>query len=155
MTTAPTPPPDPFALLEQDHRDVDRLLEELSGAGSDDQRQEVLTRLQHALSVHFDFEESEIYPLVARLIGAAQADDRHAEDDAVREALGRLEAQPPGPPGDDGPAGAVSDLRAAVARHVAIETELFPRLRDEVGPGEQEHLSAALLALREAARPAG
>jgi Hemerythrin HHE cation binding domain len=152
MTTAPTPSPDPFALLEQDHRDVDLLLEELSATGSDDQRQEVLTRVQHALSVHFDFEESEIYPLVARLVGAPQADDRHAEDDAVREALGRLEAQPPG---DDGYAGAVAGLRAAVARHGAIETELFPRLRDEVGPGEQEHLSATLLALREAARPAG
>ncbi len=155
MTTAPTPPPDPFALLEQDHRDVDSLLEELSGAGSDDQRQEVLTRLQHALSVHFDFEESEIYPLVARLIGAPQADDRHTEDDAVREALGRLEAQPPGPPGDDGPAGPCPTSAPPSPGMSAIETELFPRLRDEVGPGEQEHLSAALLALREAARPAG
>ena len=45
---------------------------------------------------------------------------------------------------------AVEDLRTALERHAEIETELFPRLRDEVGIGEQEHLSASLLVLREA-----
>jgi hemerythrin superfamily protein len=148
MTTAPTPSPDPFALLEQDHRDVERLLGELRGAGTDDERSDLLARVQQTLSVHFDFEESEIYPLVARLIGAPQADERHSENDAVREALARLETDPTG----GGPAdeGALQDLRTAVARHVDIETAIFPRLRDEVGPGEQEHLTAALEALRRA-----
>ncbi len=146
MTSAPTPPPDPFALLEQDHRDIDQLLEELAGAGSDDARQEVLSRLQQTLSVHFDFEESEIYPLVARLVGAPQADDRHAEDEAVREALARLDPLPQG----EQYVGAVEDLRAALECHAEIENELFPRLRDEVGIGEQEHLGASLLVLREA-----
>ena len=146
MTSASTPPPDPFALLEQDHRDIDQLLEDLAGAGSDDERQEVLGRLQQTLSVHFDFEESEIYPLIARLVGAPQADDRHAEDEAVREALARLDPLPQ----DEQYVGAVEDLRAALERHAEIETELFPRLRDEVGIGEQEHLSASLLVLREA-----
>ncbi len=146
MTSASTPPPDPFALLEQDHRDIDQLLEDLAGAGSDDERQEVLGRLQQTLSVHFDFEESEIYPLIARLVGAPQADDRHAEDKAVREALARLDPLPQ----DEQYVGAVEDLRTALERHAEIETELFPRLRDEVGIGEQEHLSASLLVLREA-----
>jgi len=146
MTSAPAPPPDPFALLEQDHRDIDQLLEDLAGAGSDDERQEVLGRLQQTLSVHFDFEESEIYPLIARLVGAPQADDRHAEDKAVREALARLDPLPQ----DEQYVGAVEDLRTALERHAEIETELFPRLRDEVGIGEQEHLSASLLVLREA-----
>jgi hemerythrin superfamily protein len=146
MTSAPSPPPDPFALLEQDHREIDQLLEDLAGAGSDDARREVLSRLQQTLSVHFDFEESEIYPLVARLVGAPQADDRHAEDEAVREALGRLDPLPQG----EQYVGAVEDLRAALERHAEIENALFPRLRDEVGIGEQEHLGAALLVLREA-----
>jgi Hemerythrin HHE cation binding domain len=146
MTTPSTPPPDPFALLEQDHRDLDRLLDELTSAGSDEERQEVLSRLQQTLSVHFDFEESEVYPLVARLVGAPEADDRHAEDEAVREALGRLDPLPEGEPY----VGAVEDLRTALAQHAEIETELFPRLREEVGIGEQEHLCASLLALREA-----
>jgi hemerythrin superfamily protein len=147
--TAPTPSPDPFMLLQQDHRDVERLLEEFNAAGSEDERRDRLARVQQTLSVHFDFEESEIYPLVARLIGALQADERHTQDDAVRDALGRLDASLAGDEGDDG---ALGELRAALARHVDIETELFPRLRDQVGPGEQEHLSAALEALREASR---
>ena len=145
---APTPSPDPFMLLEQDHRDVERLLEEFNGAESEDERRDRLARVQHTLSVHFDFEESEIYPLVARLIGAIQADERHSQDDAVRDALARLDASLGGDEGDR----ALRELRAALSRHVDIETELFPRLRDEVGPGEQEHLSAALEALREASR---
>ena len=106
----------------------------------------MLGRLQQTLSVHFDFEESEIYPLIARLVGAPQADDRHAEDKAVREALARLDPLPQ----DEQYVGAVEDLRTALERHAEIETELFPRLRDEVGIGEQEHLSASLLVLREA-----
>jgi hemerythrin superfamily protein len=150
VTTAPTPSPDPFTLLEQDHRDVERLLGELRGAGTDDERRDLLALVQRTLSVHFDFEESEIYPLVARLIGAPQADERHSENDAVREALARLEAGPEeGGPVDEG---ALQALRTAVARHVDIETAVFPRLREEVGLGEQEHLSAALDALREATR---
>ena len=145
---ASTPSADPFGLLEQDHREVERLLEELARAGTDAARP-LVARLQQTLSVHFDFEESEVYPLVARLIGAPQADERHTEDDAVREALARLEAPLAG---GDRPEGAVEDLRTAIARHIDIETDVFPRLRDEVGPGEQEHLTAALEALREAAR---
>jgi hypothetical protein len=106
-------------------------------------------RLQEALSIHFDFEESEIYPLVARLIGAPEADERHAENEAVREALARLDA----PSDGAGDTAAADELRAALTRHVrATEAEVFPRLRDEVGIGEQEHLTAALQALREAAR---
>jgi hemerythrin superfamily protein len=145
---ASRPSADPFGLLEQDHREVERLLEELARAEADAARS-LLARLQQTLSVHFDFEESEVYPLVARLIGAPQADERHAEDDAVREALARLEAPVAG---GDGPQGALEDVRTAIARHVDIETDVFPRLRDEVGPGEQEHLTAALEALRAAAR---
>jgi hemerythrin superfamily protein len=145
MTTAPTPSPDPFALLEQDHRDVERLLEELAGVGGDEKRRDVLARVQQILSVHFDFEESEIYPLVARLTGAPLADERHTGNAAVRDALARAED----PAADES---TLADLRAALAHHVEVEREDFPRLRDEVGPGEQEHLSAALEALREAAR---
>jgi hypothetical protein len=145
MTTAPTPSSDPFALLEEDHREVERLLERLSGPGGEGERADVLARLQQALSVHFDFEESEIYPLVARLIRAPLADERHAANGAVRDALARLALA-------DTDQAALADLRAALARHVAIEREDFPRLRDEVGPGEQEHLSAALEAMRQAAR---
>jgi hypothetical protein len=151
MTTAPTPPPDPFAQLEQDHRDVERLLDALQGAAGEGGRGDLLAELQQTLSVHFDFEESEIYPLVARLIGAPQADELHSGNDAVRDALARLEARADGGQSDGG-AAALDELRAAVARHVEVETHDFPRLRDEVGPGEQEHLSAALAALREAAR---
>jgi hemerythrin superfamily protein len=141
---APNSASDPFALLEQDHRDVERLLDELSGAWNEE-RESAMGRLQEALSVHFDFEESEIYPLVARLIGAPLADERHTGNAAVRDALARAED----PAADES---TLADLRAALAHHVEVEREDFPRLRDEVGPGEQEHLSAALEALREAAR---
>lgn len=143
-------PSDPFALLEQDHRELERLIDELSGA-SDDRRQELLGTLQKTLSVHFDFEESEIYPLVARLVGAPQADDRHTEDEAVRQAVAAFAAFAESPDGGR-PGDALTDVRNTVDRHIRIEAELFPTLREQVGPGEQEHLSAALLALREAAR---
>lgn len=126
---------DLITVLVADHRDLERMLDELQGAVPA-QHPRLLEQLTAALMRHAVAEEQHLYPLVRRALrdGDARADrelGEHAEAERVLRELEQLD-------GDD-PAyqALVGQLISQVRNHLQEEEhELLPRLAREV-PAEQ------------------
>jgi hemerythrin superfamily protein len=59
--------PDVFTLLENDHRNVESMLEELTASSPGAQREQLVDKLAASLQVHMRFEEEAVYPLLVPL----------------------------------------------------------------------------------------
>jgi hemerythrin superfamily protein len=122
-------PVDAIALLEADHREVDRYFGQFDAAESDADKKALADQICLALKVHAQIEEELLYPLAREKIG-----DRDLIDEAIVEHAGakiliaQIEAMAPGQDLYDAK---VKVLGEQVRHHVAEEeSELFPELRE-------------------------
>ena len=113
--------------LMDEHREVERLLEELKGA-SGDARRTAFDDLVRSLELHMAVEERFVYPLVSEHIGTEEAESASDEHELARagiaEARRRLE--------DGAFEAAIEVLEAGISHHVEEgEAEIFPELRQK------------------------
>lgn len=115
--------------LTEEHRKVERLLEQLKSA-EEEQRADLLAQITDALDTHMAVEERFLYPIIAEVIGEDDAEEATDEHELARnglaEARQRLE--------EGAFVAAVETLEAGIAHHVEEEeSELFPQLRERAG----------------------
>lgn len=132
---------DPFAMLEADHRQVERMLAELAETEPGPEREELVQRLTSALTLHMDFEESSVYPLMQEVDGDS-AREAEIEHDLAREGLSKLSALMSEP----GFGAVVAMVEAGIGHHVEEEEgEMFPELRQQVDGEQQASLARQLI----------
>jgi hemerythrin superfamily protein len=115
---------DGFAMLEQDHRAVERLFDEYEQSEDDATARQICA----ALKRHADVEEQVLYPML-REFGdkTSQLSDNEEEaHDTIEQTIGRVELA-----AADAVPGLMKTLRSQVDPHVREEeTDLFPTMRD-------------------------
>ena len=73
---------DPVAVLKKDHREAEAMLKTLATSKPGARRRSTLDKLTTALTLHMQIEESDVYPLVAELVGKEDAQEADIEHDA-------------------------------------------------------------------------
>jgi hemerythrin superfamily protein len=126
---------DVITLIEQDHREVERVFGELQSGRRD--RRALLTELETLLLPHTEAEEQAVYPTMERAdlesFDRAEADGEHAEAAQLLERL-KTEAD-----GDTSFRSTLSELVEAVQHHIEEEEqEMLPELRQQT---DEETLS--------------
>jgi hemerythrin superfamily protein len=141
-------PSDPFSMLEQDHREVERMLEGLGSSKPGAERQQLVGKLVNALDVHMQFEESEIYPLVLQVMDHETEQEAEIEHQLAREGVRKLSQMIDTP----GFGAAVEMLKGGITHHVKEEEqEIFPKLRKNLDKDRQSTLATDLLSAKQAA----
>lgn len=113
--------------LEQEHRQVERLLERLSDA-EEGERAPLIDELERSLATHMAVEERFVYPLVEQVIDDETEEEAEVEHDLARDGLAKLRELQDKP----GFGAAVDMVKAGIAHHVREEEgEIFPKLRQE------------------------
>ncbi len=139
---------DVFSMLEQDHRQVEHLLGELAESDEGKERAAALERLTRALTLHMQFEEAEVYPLVVEKMDRDSAHEAEVEHGLARDGLAKLNELASEP----GFGAAVEMLKAGIGHHVEEEeSEMFPSLRKKVDDVSCDRLAADLKAARQRA----
>lgn len=118
--------PDVFALLEQDHREVEQLFS--SFASSNDPA--TALKICDELTIHSILEEEFVYPVLAVKVDQGQAQEARQEHAEAKELINRIEAAL-----RDGSdvAPIVRELQASVQHHVQEEeSEVFPAMREKL-----------------------
>jgi hemerythrin superfamily protein len=134
-------PTDPFTALERDHRQVERLFEELDKSEEGAHRQELVTELEQALSVHMDFEESEVYPLIGKELGPEKVKEAENEHGLARQGLTKLRELISAP----GFGAAVQMLKGGIEHHVEEEEkEIFPKMRTALDERTKSSLTSRM-----------
>lgn len=138
---------DVLTLLEADHRVVESLLDQLSESDPGPEREKLVQQLTASLELHMEFEENQIYPLLAELDEEmrTEADNEHmlTRDGLVK--LVELVAEP-------GFAAVVDMLKGGIDHHVKDEEEeAFPKLRESLNGGQLEKMSGQLMSEKRAA----
>ena len=114
--------------LTEEHRKVEGLLDMLATSEEGPDREATLAELESSLSTHMAVEETFLYPIVTKVIGAEDEEEAEVEHGLARDGLAKLRelvAQP-------GFGAAVDMLTAGIGHHVKEEEqELFPQLRAE------------------------
>ena len=146
--------PDPIALLEQDHRRVEKLFDRFEKSGDAD----IARRLCAELRLHNSIEEELVYPLLE-----AKVDDHLArlsghDHRAAKDLVSRIERRRVV---DGGLRELMAELKAVVLEHVAEEeSTVFPKMRanveaeltalgDEVARRRQQTLSSLETTLKQ------
>jgi hemerythrin superfamily protein len=133
--------PDVFSLLENDHRTVESMLEELAESSPGAEREQLVDKLATALQVHMSFEEQAVYPLLASLDDEMEQ-EAEVEHRLAREGLTKMAELVEAP----GFGAAVEMVKAGIAHHVEEEEqEAFPKLRSSVDGETSKRLSSDLL----------
>jgi hemerythrin-like domain-containing protein len=139
---------DVFSMLEQDHRQVERMLGELAESEEGPERAATLNQLTTALSLHMRFEEAEIYPLVAKELDRESAEEAEIEHGLARDGLAKLNELVSAP----GFGAAVEMLKGGIGHHVEEEEgEMFPSLRKKLDDASGERLAVDLKKARDTA----
>jgi hemerythrin superfamily protein len=139
--------PDVFAMLETDHRNVESLLDELAESEEGPEREALVVTLTQALQLHMQFEEGEIYPLLARVDGEMEQ-EAEVEHGLARDGLTKVTELVAAP----GFGAAVEMLKAGISHHVEEEEqEAFPKLRSSCDDSAVEGLGQTLLRRKAAA----
>lgn len=137
-------------MLEQDHRKVEKLFEQIKeskGAA----RAKFVQRLVSDLRLHMKVEESIVYPAIAKQVddGNDMVDEAKSEHKGARKALDDVEKLSPDKPGFDG---ALTMLEAGISHHVEEEEgEVFPNLRKSVTAEQLDELGKKVTAAKKAA----
>lgn len=130
---------DPFATLEQEHRQVEQLFATLAQCGPE-QRQSLVAELEQALTRHMQFEEAEIYPLVGEKIDREVMDEVIGEHEEARGGLAQMKEQVNG----EGFTTALQTTQQGIMHHVQEEEgEVFPRLREQLDDQTKQRLAEA------------
>lgn len=116
--------------LEHEHREVERLLDELAASEEGGEREQLILDLEEVLRLHMAVEEQHVYPIVVDVMDPEHETEARIEHDLARDGIAKLKAlsEEPG-------FGAVVDMvRAGIAHHVdEEEDEIFPELREKAG----------------------
>ena len=117
---------DPVAMLKKDHREAAAMLKILADGKPGARRRSTTKKLDAALKLHMEIEETLVYPLVAKLVARDDAKEAGIEHGLMREMLtdvGRLVDEP-------GFGAAVAMLTAGIRHHVKEEEQdVFPALK--------------------------
>jgi hemerythrin superfamily protein len=117
---------DAIELLEEQHRDVEDLFEELESADAAD-KQDLFDELADQIAVHALIEEMHFYPAVRERRADDIPDESLAEHVAIKRSLSELLRLDPRNQAFEGK---LALLKEAVEQHVTEEEdELFPRVR--------------------------
>lgn len=129
-------------LLAQ-HRDVERLFEQI-GQQSGDERKHNFNELVRLLAVHETAEEEVVYPVLRASgdDGDQLADARTAEEDEAKKALSDLERIGPESPEFDSKFEAFAQMVLSHATNE--EQQVFPRLRETQTPDRLESMARAV-----------
>ena len=131
---------DVFTMLETDHRNVEALLDELVESDQGPEREALVVRLTQALQLHMQFEETEIYPLLAQVDGEME-EEAEVEHGLARDGLAKMTELVAAP----GFGAAVEMVKAGVNHHVEEEEqEAFPKLRTSCDDTTVEQLGQTL-----------
>jgi hemerythrin superfamily protein len=117
---------DGFALLQDQHREIERLFDRYAQTADDAVAREVCD----LVTLHSQTEEQALYPELRRIVddGDDLADRAEAEHGAIRTLVARVYDSPP-----DDLRPLIDELAREVARHVQFEeSRIFPDMR-EVG----------------------
>ncbi|HKY14964.1 MAG TPA: hemerythrin domain-containing protein [Microthrixaceae bacterium] len=114
--------------LTQEHRKVEELLGTLASSDEGPAREATLAELESSLSTHMAVEETFLYPLVTKVIGAEDEEEAEVEHGLARDGVAKLRELVAEP----GFGAAVDMVTAGIGHHVKEEEqELFPQLRAE------------------------
>ena len=129
----PEVPEDPITALVDDHRRTEALFAEFQSSSGVEAR-DLLQDIVRELSIHAAVEEQALYPAMRQSLpnGDEKVDHAIDEHQQVKEILVELDGAEPG---DQDVASRVRALAESVEKHVSEEEkELFPALRDALGP---------------------
>jgi hemerythrin superfamily protein len=134
---------DAIALLESQHRAVEKLFQGLSGLEGQDLKLAVV-QIVDKLTVHTAIEERHFYPGVRAADTEELIDESFQDHQEVKEVcLHLLDSQP----SDENYQAKVEELQGLIEEHVSIEeSEHFPMVRDLVEAGELETLAEQMTA---------
>ena len=133
---------DVITLIEQDHRKVERVFEQLKKAEKPAELLELLTRLQHLLEPHTKAEEAILYPAMETAkVESLDTSDATEEHDYVSKLLTELIAEGPEA---EAFGQKVETIEAAVKHHVKEEEEeMLPEYRRKSDSGTRDQLGSA------------
>ena len=133
---------DVITLIEQDHRKVERVFEQLKKTKEPSERQELLTRLHRLLDPHTKAEEAIVYPAMESAgVESLDTSSANEEHDHVAKLLTELMAEGPEA---EAFGQKVETIEAAVKHHVKEEEEeMLPEFRRKSDSGTREQLGSA------------
>ena len=146
------PNADPFALLKQDHRKVERIFKEIHDTTerAEKTRQELFENLKTALEYHTKVEEQFLYPVLEE-VGLTHDMTLEAEEEhnVVKTLLADLAGMSPT---DEEWVAKITVMKESLEHHVEEEeTDLFIKAKKVMTEEQQETLSDAIIKLREEA----
>jgi len=140
---------DPVAILKRDHREVAQMLKTLDASKPGARRRQTVEKLTHALELHMEIEERDIYPTVERVVGKEDAEEATIEHGLVREGLADLRRLVDEP----GFGAAVAMITAGIRHHVKEEEqEVFPELKKKIDRDELRELGDRVAAAKKTKR---
>ena len=143
---------DPMTILKRDHRDLKRMLKELSDTEATRERQRLLKEIEANLTLHMEIEEQSLYPVLQRKLGKEKRQEADVEHDLAREGLAKAKDMVSVP----GFGAVVEMLTAGIQHHVdEEEKELLPKLKAKLPTSQWEALGDQIMAAKEAAMPKG
>jgi hemerythrin superfamily protein len=122
--------PDVIAIIEHDHREVERLFAAYSASGDADEKDRIVDEVRLALAPHAVAEEILVYPALRRVVeeGGEEADHAIDEHQEIKRLLSEVDKMASGEPGRDQK---MQELQHAVEHHVQEEEGvLLPSLRE-------------------------
>jgi hemerythrin superfamily protein len=119
---------DPIALLERDHREVERFFADFEGASGNAQKRKIANAICVALKVHARLEEELFYPAAATVLGNPNLiQEAIVEHATAKDLIAQIET---GAPGEAYYDARVRVLAEYIQHHVAEEEgEIFPQVR--------------------------
>lgn len=120
---------DVIALLEKDHREVERLFAKMEKAEQPEKRLELLETLTEELEAHAGAEEMAVYPRAVTVCKTEeQTEHSFEEHNEMRKRLAELrETEPVAPEWTE----KLEELKETVEHHVEEEeSQLFPKMRE-------------------------
>jgi hemerythrin-like domain-containing protein len=124
---------DPMRILKADHREAEKLMEQLGETEEGPERQALLDELTSKLTAHMEMEERIVYGPVAKQVGAEDEEEAEIEHNLARETLRKLREMVAMP----GFGAVVDMLKGGIKHHVEEEeTQLLPDLKDAVSKDE-------------------
>jgi hemerythrin superfamily protein len=146
---------DVIQVLEQDHREVEQMFEELEslqGAASDDEkarRKDLAEQVTIELVRHSVAEEVLVYPQVEKKVSAEEADHAREEHAEAEETLQRLEKLDADDPGFDGE---LATLMREIRHHIEDEEgQMFAHMRETIDADELRKLGDRVQAFKKVA----
>ena len=125
------------------------MLKTLADSRPGSRRRSTVEKLTAALTLHMEFEEQRIYPLVAQEIDEESAEEASIEHELAREGLAEVNRLVDEP----GFGAAVAMLTAGIKHHVKEEEgEMFPSLKQTLDRDSLRELGDELAATKSAQR---